>query len=98
MACSTDTDNTYFLYTSICYIHNLRGSTRRQERLHNEELLTKYSTDQIMEDEMGRKSGIAGGVLKESVCLEDLDIEIRIIFKSILNRMGRCGLDLFSSG
>jgi len=41
-----------------------------------------------MEDEMGRKSGIWGGGLKESVCLEDLDIEVKIILKSILNRNG----------
>jgi len=50
-----------------------------------------------MEDETCRKSGIGGG-LKASVCLEDLDIEVKIIFRSILNRMGRCGLDLFSLG
>lgn len=39
-----------------------------------------------------------GKKLKERVCLEDLDIDVRIILKFILNRMGRCGLDTFSSG
>ena len=42
--------------------------------------------------------GLLGEGLKESVCLEDLDTEVRIIFRSILNRTGRCRLDLFSSG
>jgi len=41
--------------------------------------------------------GVCWGGMKENVCLEDLDIEVRIIFKSILNRMGRCGLDMISS-
>ena len=42
--------------------------------------------------------GFGRGGWKESVCLEGLNIDVRIIFKSILNRMGRSGLDLFSSG
>jgi len=76
MSCSTpdaDTDDTYFLYTNICYIHNLRGSTRRQKRLHNEEFHDWYSSPSIIQliklwrmRWVGKVAWVGGGAKKRN--------------------------------